>query len=73
MVYFSTFGFTGGTASLVDFPEAQYNVYPIVQIIDWRPAACRRRGNWLVGCHYVESAGLLQGQSQTNPLLIRWR
>ena len=69
VVYFSTFGFTGGTASLVNSPEAQYNVYPIVQIIDLATGSLPTAGQLAGWVPYVESAGLLQGPSQTNPLL----
>ena len=50
VAYFSTFGFTGGTASVVDSPEAQYNVYPIVQIHrvgDRQPPAHGGATGWL--------------------------
>jgi hypothetical protein len=56
-------------ATVVDSTEAQFNVYPIVQIIKLAlgtdPTAHQLAG-WVP---FVESAGLLQGQSQTNPLL----
>jgi ELWxxDGT repeat protein len=56
-------------AAIVDSPEAQYNVYPIVQNIllatGNTPTAAQLAG-WVP---FVESAGLLQGSSQTNPLL----
>ena len=62
-------GNVAALAAIVDSPEAQYNVYPIVQIIELAtgslPTAAQLAG-WVP---YVESAGLLQGQSQTNPLL----
>ena len=69
VAYFSTFGFTGGTASVVDSPEAQYNVYPIVQIIELATGSLPTAGQLAGWVPYVESAGLLQSQSQTNPLL----
>jgi len=68
----STLGGHGNVAALaviVDSPEAQHNVYPVVQIIELAtgnlPTAAQLSG-WV---SYVESAGLLQGQLQTDPLL----
>ncbi len=62
-------GNVGALAVIVDSPEAQQNVYPVVQIIELAtgkvPTAAQLSG-WV---HCVESAGLLQSQSQTNPLL----
>jgi hypothetical protein len=62
-------GVAGVIASIVDSPEAQYNVYPIVQIIELAtgsfPTAAQLSG-WVP---FVETNGLLQGSSQTNPLL----
>jgi hypothetical protein len=62
-------GNVGALAVIVDSPEAQQNVYPVVQIIELAtgnvPTGAQLSG-W-VQC--IESAGLLQGQSQTNPLL----
>ena len=62
-------GNVAALAAIVNSPEAQYNVYPIVQIIELAtgnlPTAAQLAG-WVP---FVESAGLLQGQSQTNPLL----
>jgi hypothetical protein len=56
-------------AAVVDSPEAQHNVYPIAQIINLAngslPTAAQLAG-WLP---FIESAGLLQGSSQANPLL----
>jgi hypothetical protein len=56
-------------ATAVDSTEAQFNVYPIVQIIKLAlgddPTAHQLAG-WVP---FVESAGLLQAQSQANPLL----
>jgi hypothetical protein len=65
----ATVGIGGVIASIVDSLEAQNNVYPIVQIIELAtgnmPTAPQMAG-WVP---FVEGAGLLQGQSQTNPLL----
>jgi hypothetical protein len=55
--------------TVVDSAEAQFNVYPIVQIIKLAlgtdPTPHQLAG-WVP---FVETNGLLQGQSQTNPLL----
>ena len=63
------FGTGGMNVAIIDLPEAQQNVYPVVQIIDLAtgglPTAAQLSG-WVP---YVESAGLLQSQSQANPLL----
>jgi hypothetical protein len=65
----SSIGNAAVIASIVDSPEAQYNVYPIVQIIELAtgslPTAAQLSG-WVP---FVETNGLLQGPSQTNPLL----
>jgi phage tail protein X len=65
----ATVGVAGEIAAIVDSPEAQYNVYPIVQIIELAtggfPTAAQLSG-WVP---FVETNGLLQGPSQTNPLL----
>jgi hypothetical protein len=62
-------GVAGEIAAIVDSSEAQYNVYPIVQIIELAtgsfPTAAQLSG-WVP---FVETNGLLQGSSQTNPLL----
>jgi hypothetical protein len=64
-----TLGAAAVIASIVDTPEAQYNVYPIVQIIELATGSLPT-GSQLSGwVPFVESAGLLQGQSQSNPLL----
>jgi T5SS/PEP-CTERM-associated repeat protein len=59
----------GVIASIVDSPEAQHNVYPIAQNIllatGSLPTASQLAG-WVP---FVESAGVLQGNLQSNPLL----
>jgi hypothetical protein len=56
-------------ATVVNSTEAEFNVYPAIQIIDLAlgvdPTAHQLAG-WVP---FVESAGPLQGQSQTNPVL----
>jgi len=65
----ASIGNVAAMAVIVDSSEAQYNVNPIVQIIELAtgslPTAAQLAG-WVP---FVESAGLLQGQSQTDPLL----
>src|SRR3974377_1820668 len=56
-------------ASVVDSPEAQLNVYPIVQIIDLATATLPTASQLSGWVPFVESAGLLQGNLQTNALL----
>jgi hypothetical protein len=69
LAFASGFGNLGLIAAIVASLEAQNNVYPIVQIIELAtgnmPTAAQLSG-WVP---FVESAGLLQGQSQTDPLL----
>ena len=65
----ATFGTGGMNAAIIDSPEAQQNVYPVVQIIDLATGSLPTAAQLSSWVPYVESAGLLQGQSQTNPLL----
>jgi hypothetical protein len=65
----STVGAAGVIASVVDSPEAQYNVYPIVQIIELATLSLPTTHQLAGWVPFVEGAGLLQGPSQTNPLL----
>jgi hypothetical protein len=62
-------GNVGALAAIVDSPEAQHNVYPVVQIIELATGNLPTAAQLSAWVPYVESAGLLQGQSQTNPLL----
>jgi hypothetical protein len=65
----SATGIAAVVSTLVNSSETQFNVDPVAQIIDLAlgnlPAAHQLAG-WVP---YIESAGLLQGQAQTNDLL----
>jgi hypothetical protein len=64
-----TVGSGGVIATVVDSPEAQYNVYPIVQIIELATGILPTTAQLSGWVPFVESAGLLHGSSQTNSLL----
>jgi hypothetical protein len=66
---FSTFGLSGVVATVVDSPEAQQNVYSVVQIIDLATGSLPSSAQLSGWVPFVESAGLLESQSQTIPLL----
>jgi hypothetical protein len=65
----ATFGTAGLIAAIVDSSEAQHNVYPIAQIIELATGNMPTTAQLAGWVPFVESNGLLQGQSQTNPLL----
>jgi T5SS/PEP-CTERM-associated repeat protein len=65
----STVGTTGMIASIVDSPEAQHNAYPIAQIVELATGNMPTTAQLAGWVPFVESHGLLQGSSQSNPLL----
>jgi hypothetical protein len=62
-------GNVGALTTIVDSTEAQNNVYPIVQIIELATGKLPSVGQLAAWTPFVESAGLLQGNLQTNALL----
>jgi hypothetical protein len=65
----STVGISGLIATVLGSPEAQANVYPIAQIIELATGNMPTTGQLAGWVPFVETNGLLQGSSQTNPLL----
>ena len=62
-------GNVAAVAAMIDSPEAQYNIYPIVQIIELATLSLPTTQQLAGWVPFVEGGGLLQGQSQANALL----
>jgi len=66
----SASGISAVVTAVADSPEAQYNVYPVLQIIDLAIGSFPTNPLSLPGwVQFIEGGGLLQGPAQTNPLL----
>jgi hypothetical protein len=52
----ATMGYNGAMAAIVDFPWAQQNVYPIIQIIALATGVLPPRGNWPAGSRQWKAA-----------------
>src|SRR3974377_784002 len=62
-------GNVAAVMNVADSPEAQNNIYPIAQIVELATGSLPTAAQLAEWVPFVESAGLLQGNLQTNALI----